>query len=262
VTRDEEIRHARQRKGIYVRAIAALEKAFRLIEADAPKPTEVTRGNHLAFRYMEPSAEAAIFLKLARLVSLVHGLELLIDHGRVQEQCILQRSIEETNEDIVFLCLSILGGEQTDRHAEFLTEFWKEDYSDPSDPVGSRIPRGYSRKGIRSYNNRALAQPNPSGADGAGRSIYEMYSGFLHGSAPHIMELFDENNGRFSSGSISGSVRFTDYILDAQNSFYRSLLSAAFVAKAFGLPDTLEFVQNEISAFIEQVGRENLLKSD
>ena len=76
------------------------------------------------------------------------------------------------------------------------------------------------------------------------------------------MELFDENNGRFSSGSISGSVRLTDYILDAQNSFYRSLLSAAFVAKAFGLPDTLEFVQNEISAFIEQVGRENLLKSD
>lgn len=260
MSRADEARRAAERKPAYVRAVAALEEAFRRIEADAPQPSEIERGGHVIFRYEDQRTEAAIFLKLARLVSLIHALELLVDHALVQEQCIIQRSIEETNEDIMFLCLSINGGKATDRHVEFLAEFWKEDYTDPADPVKSRVPRGYSRKGIRSYNNRALGQDRPSSADEIGRSIYEMYSGFLHGSAPHIMELYDENERRFSFRGISNSVRHIDYIFDAQNSFYRALLSAIFVTKALGLPDILAFVQEEVRVFIEQVGLENLHK--
>lgn len=259
MSRIDEINDASRCKEIYVSATLAIEKIFRELEAGAPKPVEVRTGDISRFRFKDMVPEAAIFLKLARLVSLIRTLELLLSHARVQEQCIIQRSIEETNEDIVFLSLAVTKGELTEKHGKFLEEFWKEDYSNPADPIGTRIPRGFSRKGIGAYNSRALGQDNPSDTDHASRAIYEMYSGFLHGAAPHIMELYDENTGQFSDGSIASSVRSVDYILDAQNSFYRSLLSCQMAAKALGNSAALALSEAETSRFIVAIGVDKIM---
>tara|TARA_R110001599_G_scaffold331277_1_gene545976 strand:- start:365 stop:1156 length:792 start_codon:yes stop_codon:yes gene_type:complete len=260
MTRDEEAILAANRKEVYLSAISALERGFRNIEQQVPKPEEVKFGNYSRFRYPNQEIEAAIFLKLARLISLVKTLDLLLDHGRVQELCILQRSVEETNEDILFLSLAITENDRTPKHDQFLSEFWTEDYTDPDDPIRSRIPKGYSRGNVRSYINRALKQPDPSTMDQIGRSIYEMYSGFLHGSAPHIFELFDENTQVFRSDGIKGSMRLIDYILDAQNSFYRSLLSLQCTIKAFGLAELLDEVKSDIDTFVLAIGKADLLR--
>ena len=254
MSRLNEAQEAARRRPIYHRTFAGLESAFRRIEKHVPNPIETTHGRRLVYRYSEQTIEAAIFLKFARVVSLTRGVLLLLDAGHVQEQCILQRSIEETNEDILFLCLAITQQKFTEKHEDFLREFWKENYADPDDPVGSRVPRAFSRRGIRSFINRALGQDNPSLADVTSRSVYEMYSGFLHGAAPHIVELFDERRGHFLLDGISSQERFIDYILDAQNSLYRTLLSAAIVTKAFGLLEELAFIQSVIDQFTKEIG--------
>ena len=186
---------------------------------------------------------------------------MLIEHGFVQEQGILQRAIDETNENIFFLCVAVTNNEQTALHNNFLSEFWKEDYSDPSQPVASRIPRGQPRRSkIRAFLNRVFGQPNPSGADAVGRTISEMYSGFVHGAAPHILELFDERSLKFSLSGIRHSVRHIDYVLDAQNAYYRSLHSGVMVSKALGFADVLADVTIALDEFRSQIGLENLEK--
>ena len=162
----------------------------------------------------------------------------------------------------MFLALAVTEGNRTEKHDRFLEEFWKEDYEDAGNPVVSRIPRAFSRKGIRPFVNRALAQEDPSTADAVSRTVFEMYSGFLHGAAPHITELYDEHAERFLVDGIATNERYIDYILDAQNSLYRSLLSVAVVSKAFGLKGELELAQSVIAQFVRDLGPEWILKAD
>jgi hypothetical protein len=251
---------AKARLHAYTHAAQSIESAFRAIEYCAPKPKPVEWGKSVKFRFAEESVHAAIFLKLARLSSLLNSLLYLVNEGRIQEQCIIQRAIEETEEDLNFLSLAVCGDGLTERHNTYLTEFWKEDYSDPSDPVGSRLPRAHSRRGIRSFINRAQGQPTPHIADEIGRSIYEMYSGFLHGAAPHILDLFNPENGTFHLDGMGRTLIHIDYIHDAQNSYYRGMLATAMAVKAFGLKDVLLTFTENLRKFEAAIGIENLQK--
>lgn len=250
---------ASQRRPIYLNALQALQLAFRKIESEFPPPAEASIGASTNFRFTEQRIEEAIFLKFARLLSLLSALDLLIQEGFIQEQGILQRAIDETNENILFLGVAVTNDERTLLHDDFLAEFWKEDYSDPSQPVASRIPRGQPRRSkIRAFLNRLFGHPNPSNADAVARTISEMYSGFVHGAAPHILELFDETSSKFSLNGISHSIRHIDYVFDAQNAFYRSLQSGLVVSKALGFANVLADVTAALDEFRAKIGIQNL----
>jgi len=257
----KRVEEANRIRPIFASALGSLENFLRTIERSNLKPKIVDRAGHVAVRFDKKLPEEALLLKFARLVSLNRAMILLSDEGFVQEQGIIQRAIEETNEDIMFFSINITGSGNSDKFESFLQEFWKEDYEDPSDPVGTRIPRAYTRKGIGSFLNRVFDQPNPSSADGAAKTIYNMYSGFTHGAAPQILELYDYEGKMFLVNGIQGTNRHLDYIFDAQNSVYRSLLSAVAIAKAFGSKELLKIATNEIDAFVGAVGRENLEKT-
>ena len=246
---------------MYLHAANAVERVFRAVEHLSPKPEMMSWGDSIKFRFVIKNEYSALFLKLARLSSLLNTLLFIVRQGRVQEQGIIQRVIEETEEDINFLALAICGNGLTEKHNDFLTEFWKEDYADPNDPIGTRIPRAYTRRGIRPFINRAQEQENPHLADDAGRTIYEMYSGFLHGAAPHILELFDPESGRFEVDGMGMTSIHIDYIHDAGNSYYRGMLAAGMTVKAFGLAEILPSLLEDIQRFEAAIGIENLQKA-
>jgi hypothetical protein len=233
---------------------------LRLIEQSELHPELVDRCGHKAVRYVRQTSEEALILKFARLVSLNSTLLSLVEMGRVMEQGIIQRSIEETNEDIYFIGLNLTEEEKSEKYEGMISEFWKEDYEDPNDPVGTRIGRAYSRRGIRSHINRALGQEDPSTADAVSRSVYEMYSGFLHGAAPQILEIYNYEDRRFETDGISGTNRHIDYVFDAQNSIYRSLLSMGVIGKAFGSESLFDLAIEERDRFERATGSDQIFK--
>lgn len=258
---EERLAEANRRLPIYTAAVEVLTGFLRTLESSPVHPEIVDRAGHEAVRYVKKSPEEALLLKFARLVSFNDTLLMLVERGKVLEQGTIQRSIEEANEDIAFICLNLTGQEESSKFRSFLKEFWKEDYADPANPVGSRIKRGYTqRKGIRSYINRALNQPDPSTADEIGRSIYEMYSGFLHGAAPQILEIYNFDEARFETSGITGTNRHLDYVFDAQNSVYRSLLSMGMIAKAFGSQELFDVALQHRDKFESLIGRANVVK--
>lgn len=261
MTRDEEIAAAAGRRPIYLAALRAVQKAFRDLEPLLPPPTETNATGRPVMRYTEHLIEQAILLKFARLISLLGALDLLIEYGLVQEQGVLQRAIDETNEDILFLAIATTNGPRTALHETYLDQFWQEDYGDASQPVATRIPRGQiKRSKIRAFLNRAFDQPDPSSADAVGALLHGAYSGFVHGAAPHLMELFDENSGRFMLSGISRNIRHIDYVLDAQNMFYRGLMSGIFVSKALGSEMTVANLTSALEQFQSSIGIAELEK--
>lgn len=129
-----------------------LEKAFRRLEQEVPPPQLKRVKGHFLLRFREQSIEQALVQKLARYISTLHADQLLLNHGFIQEQGILQRTLDELHEDMFFLAIAITNDKITVLHQRYLKAFFAEEFDNPSDPVGTHTDREMiPRKKIRAY---------------------------------------------------------------------------------------------------------------
>jgi hypothetical protein len=101
--------------------LGVLEQAFRLLEARVPPPMRKPWQDGFVFRYAERTIHQAIVQKLARTISGLHAIDVLLAQGLFQEQGMVQRAIDEIDEDIIFLSLGVIRGELTQRHQQYET---------------------------------------------------------------------------------------------------------------------------------------------
>ena len=205
--------------------LSLMDRVFRDLEQLLPnKPRLERRPSGMAFRFQEKDIRQAMILKLAHVQSSVRAANSLLDKGFVQEQAILQRIIDEVNEDITFLFLAVTNHEMTDLHKKFLDAFWEEEIN--SKQKRSMIPRPK----IREYLKESLG---PEFAE-ASIILRKGYSGFVHGGYPQIMNMYGGNPPHFHTKGMLGSPRMEEHARDLWNSMYRTFASHILVAKAFG----------------------------
>ena len=258
----ERVEEAERVRSIMGAALTKVEEFLGIVcSGYVNKPQIVDHTGHEAVRFVTKDPCDAVLMKFARVVSLCRAMLVLMDIGHIQEQAIIQRSIEETNEDILFFAINLGQSEKSPKFEINLTEFWKEDYEDPSQPTKTAISRGFSRKGIASFMHRVFGQTNPSLADEVHQAIYSMYSGFSHGAAPQIMELYDFENERFLTRGLLGTNRHLDYVMDGVNSVYRTILSARAVSKALGSAQLDQFACEMEQWFLTEVGEDKIWKN-
>ena len=225
-----------------------MENAFLRLESQVPQPQKVDWGDRFVYRYKEETIQQALIQKLARIISGLHAVDILLINGLLQEQAALNRILDEINEDILFLAVAITNDQITERHKKFLTAFYAEAFSDPSNLLArSEKPNSVKRAKIRGYVNNILNKDlNPSRVSDAGEILSSIYSGFIHASSPQIMDMYGGYPTRFHVSGMLSTPRMAEHIDDAWNYYYRGLLSFCMVAKAFGdksLIDTLyEFI--------------------
>jgi hypothetical protein len=219
---------------LFALALAEIERGFRLLEKRVPPPVRIDQKDSFIFRYREQTIHQAVVQKLARLVSGLHALTVLHHHGLFQEQGLVQRAVDELQEDITFLSIAIIRDDMTDRHKKYLEYFYAEEWDDPSDVVGSHKSRGMvSRDKIRAYVNSTL-DADQSRANVTGKVITKAYSGFVHAASPHIMDMVWGEPPRFDVCGETAQLATRGYDRDALNYFYRALISTAVAAIAFG----------------------------
>ena len=209
---------------LYSHTIHHLDQAFRKLEGMVPPPQKVHCVNGVVFRYHEKTIHQAIIQKLARVVTGLHAARLLYEHGFVQEQGVIQRTLDELHEDILFLSFGVLNGEQTALHQEYLEEFYKEENN-------RMVPRGKIREYVAAIIS---AGGDQSSAVAVYRSLYGKYSGFVHGASTHIMDLYQGQPARFQIHGVSGTPLHKDHAYDLHNPFFRAIIAFAVAAKAFG----------------------------
>lgn len=90
-----------------------MENAFRRLEQQVPPPQARPWNDSFVLRYLEQTIEQALIQKLARVISGLRAVDLLLLHGHVQEQGVLHRTLDELNEDVFFLAAAITNDSAT-----------------------------------------------------------------------------------------------------------------------------------------------------
>ena len=247
---------------LYNQAIEMISFTFDILFRKVDKPQLQSMGNGYAYRFKEKSIYQAIIQKLARLTTGLHAISLLNKAGHLQEQAALQRTLDEFEEDIAFLCFGIIFDEITDLHREYLAAFYEEEFDDPESAIRSMQKRPMiPRKKIRAFISKDRgAGYNQSSTIEVGRTISKVYSGYVHGASPHLMELYFGNPPRFQLSGGTDSPFYDDHLMDLLNYYYRAILSFAFAAKAFGEEALFEKVCDYSGEFAVASGRENQLR--
>jgi hypothetical protein len=226
----------------YHASLKVMTDAFVRLEAQIEPPVQVPNDGSFVFRYREKGIRQALIQKLARNVSGLNAMDLLLLNGFVQEQAVLQRTLDEICEDIFFLAAAVTNDKVTDRHAQYLQAF----YDDPilrSGKIHERFkkPNLVPRKKIHAYVQRVLHK-DPTPSSEAEDAVRVAYSGYVHAASPYIMDMYGGNPPYFHLSGMLGTPRIEEHVRDAWNYFYRGLLSTCVVAKAFDdaqLVDTL-----------------------
>ena len=146
----------------------------------------------------------------------------------MQEQAVIQRTLDDIAEDILYITLGLSTGNWTDDHARYLEYFWMDE------PIPGSVGRGMVRRDkIRAYNNRLPGLNDPSSADANGRAIYKAYSGYVHAASVNIIDMCIGEPPRYHLAGMRKSPLYEDHVQDAWNYFYRGLVSSVVMAKAF-----------------------------
>jgi hypothetical protein len=240
---------------LYKEILPVLERAFSILESKIKKPTFIKRGSYHVFRYADKSVEAAIIQKLARIISGLNASLSLLSGGFVQELGALFRTLDEFNEDIIFLCQVIQSSQVSEFHQKHLDSFYKEELDQPDNAFESTQKRHPTpRKKIQAaISNMPESELNPSDHKKVLRTISKAYSGYVHGASCHIMEMYGGNPPHYHISGMLGTPRIVESIKDSWNYFYRGLLSVMFAAKAFKEDDLLK----ELSVFRDYVEKKS-----
>lgn len=234
---------------IYRASIEVMSKAFQRLESQIEPPRLVPVEDSFVYRYREQGIPQALVQKLARNVSSLNAMDLLLLNGFVQEQGVLQKTLDEIHEDIFFLAAAITNDKETDRHTQYLLAF----YDDPILRKGKpheqfKKPNLVPRKKIHAYVKRVLHK-DPTPTNEVEEVVSTAYSGYVHAASPYIMDMYGGNPPHFHLSGMQGTPRIADHVYDAWNYFYRGLLSTCVVAKAFGDAELVAELYQNMSEF-------------
>ena len=122
---------ADEMRSLYLQTITVLSNTFRRLERQVPKPQQVPFRDGFVFRFIEQTLEQALLLKLARVVTGLRAVDVLLKAGLLQEMAATCRMLDEIGEDIAFLAAPLTNDEITELHKRYLGGFWAEEFQAP-----------------------------------------------------------------------------------------------------------------------------------
>ena len=241
---------------LYQQALRVMEMAFCTLEQQVEKPKLKPFEESFVFRYVEQNAYQAVIQKLARMVSGLYAARHLLKGGYLQEQGAIHRTLDEFEEDILFLCHGLIHSNLTELHQKYLSWFYEEEFDVPGDPISSTQKRGMvSRKKIRAYIARiGENELNTSKGIEISRTLNKGYSGFVHGASPQIMEVYCGNPPKFHISGMLETPRMKEHYEDLWNYMFRGILSFISTAKAFKNKDLVLNLEKYLAEFNDQSG--------
>ena len=221
-------------------ALKLCEHYFRVAERRTPPPQWVPWEGHYKWRYVEKLPQQALLQKLARQITGLKSLSIMLSAGFLQEVGVLFRVLDEISEDVSFISLGLIHSDWTENHRRYLEYFWRE-----SDADG---PPTIQRKKIRAFVNRRGGLSDPSSADRVGREIHQAYSDYIHARSAPIMAMVKGPPPNFFLDGIRDPIPRFAYEEQVPSYFYRALGSAFMVIKV-SAPTEVEACYRDLKAW-------------
>lgn len=239
-------------------AIRVMTDAFQRMEAAIVPPVQVPLKESFVFRYENKGVHEALIQKLVRYISGLNAVNSLLQTGYVQETGVLQRTLDEIQEDIFFLASSQTNGVFTDRHKQYLDAFYSESVTNrPEGELAIPKPNMVPRKKVRAQTMNTLGQGiDVAQALVAGEGVGTAYSGFVHAASENIMDMYGGYRPHFHTEGMLGTPRIEEAIEANENYIYRGLMATIIAAKAFGNGDLVDELYNFLAEYEAANGHE------
>ncbi len=162
-----------------------IEKLSELVEqlrvASIGNPTWIERKS--VFEYESETVEVCCILKLIRATQSLFSMELLCINGLFIDMSVIYRCIQDSVTEVYFLLENYPN--KSVLVDSYLEEFFsrKIDNMKPEEPL---IPT----KKIQSAMIRVLKGSEDSSALNTIKRVYKTFSGYVHGSYAHIMQMY------------------------------------------------------------------------
>jgi hypothetical protein len=214
--------------------LKVMTSVFRNLESSVPRAqmTKNVVGSHM--RFVEQLPLQAIIQKLARSISGLNALKLLQDNGFLQEHAVIKRTLDEIDEDVLFLSYAEIRQEYTERHKNYLAWFWQEEFNHANTIRSTATRPTVSRKEIRAYISKVISADDPHTALTASRVIYNAYSGYVHAASPQVMDMCLGEPPRFQLNGTTVLYRLQSAYEDTWNYHYRAYCTLCTANMAFG----------------------------
>ena len=204
-----------------------------------PERIQTTSGP--VFRFSEKSIRTAILLKTARYISGLHAGQLLLRNGFGQELATVQRTLDDFFEDAIFLAMSCILDEISPKHQKYLKAFWEEE---PEYQAFSRSPKKkdeVARAEIQNYIVRvANGGKDDHLASTNSKYMSRIYSGYVHGAASALMDMYNPQTRSFEVSGITSSFLLEDHEHDFQNYLFRGVPLIRIAAQALGVTEVAD----------------------
>ena len=199
-----------------------------------PKLTKVD--DRLEIRFLEKSARQAVVQKLARVISGLRVATHLLQVGFLQEQAALCRMINEFEDDVAFLSLAGKISPMPEKLKLYLDAFYEEEASFKQSGTGQRVKgrATVSRRDIANFiAGCTLTGSESSAMSSSTLAIGFAFAGYVHGTSPHIMEMYDLNSQSFITTPQNDRGLLASHEHDIWNYYYRGILSFGFAGYLF-----------------------------
>jgi len=244
---------------LYEITLSEMKKKFNLLHSTIEKPEYIDLGGRKVFRYKNKSANIAMIQYMARVISGLYSAKLLIENTFIQECNTLYRTIDEFNQNILFLSFSLIDNETIKLQQTFLDNFFQEEFDNPENAFLSTQKRGMvPRNKIRAYiSQRSENSVNPSDTQKNSETIDKFYSGFIHGTSVSIIDMYSDNPSQYHLNGVSNEAPSVNLAKQYfEDRLYESILSLLFIALSFKENDIFEDIQSLRFRFEKQTSRD------
>ncbi|MBO3759429.1 hypothetical protein [Ciceribacter sp. L1K22] len=242
-------------KAAFTIALQTIDQAVARMENLVPHPTWTDLpGGYRAHRYVEHQAHQALVLKSVRLSSALRAGWVLLQNGLVLDAGATMRVLDELDTDIMFIAGPLVFQHPCEpRHDQYLAEFFQEEFDHPDPLQATQRRNRVSRRDIRAYVARTYNAGLPvSQVVAATETIDATFSGYVHGAAVHIMDLYDGH--KFALPLQTTDRRLSDMKGQYVLYIHRAMMAVAVAAKAFGDNGPFELVYGAVRSVFTDDG--------
>ena len=199
---------------------------------DQPKFDSTSR----RFLYEEPNPVIFLVLKMARIVTAFYATLELTKQGLFEDAGAICRIIIECCHDIDFVMEGLTEDPFPANKQEILDDFFNKEIQTPEEMMGTmKKPPTIPRKKIYAAVGRLLSPGDPDRVQRISKVQEEMFSGYVHASYPHIMEMYEGIGKEFSMSGVQ--MRIPMLIKLVALNIHASLNQFAILAKALNLTE-------------------------